>query len=80
MLHKRFRRSVRHVSAVFVVIAIVTTAAVGGEKVFYRFAGDEGGEYADTGLVIDSAGNIYGTTIQGGTHTSAMAAVASFTN
>ena len=34
--------------------------------VIYSFAGDEDGEYADTDLVRDAAGNLYGTTVQGG--------------
>lgn len=40
--------------------------AASTEQVIYSFAGDEDGEYADTDLVVDSAGNIYGTTVQGG--------------
>jgi uncharacterized repeat protein (TIGR03803 family) len=70
MSGKPFGHSVRHMSVVFAVTAILTTAALGRERILYSFAGDEDGEYADTGLVIDSAGNLYGTTIQGGTHTS----------
>src|SRR5205814_1665277 len=38
--------------------------------VVYSFAGDEDGEYADTDLVRDAAGNLYGTTVQGGTSAS----------
>jgi uncharacterized repeat protein (TIGR03803 family) len=34
--------------------------------VIYSFGGDEDGEYADTDLETDSAGNIYGTTVLGG--------------
>src|SRR5215471_11276468 len=63
MSYKGLGHSVRHRSAVFGVIAILTIVAAGREKILYGFAGDEDGEYADTGLVIDSAGNIYGTTI-----------------
>src|SRR5215467_1213381 len=40
--------------------------AVSTEQVIYSFAGDEDGEYADTDLITDTAGNIYGTTVQGG--------------
>src|SRR5437868_1334764 len=39
-------------------------------QVIYSFLGDTDGEYADTDLVADSAGNIYGTTVQGGTSAS----------
>ena len=35
-------------------------------NVIYSFAGDADGEYADTDLETDSAGNIYGTTVLGG--------------
>jgi uncharacterized repeat protein (TIGR03803 family) len=38
--------------------------------IIYSFAGNEDGEYADTDLVRDSAGNLYGTTVQGGTSAS----------
>ena len=40
--------------------------AHGGTNVIYSFAGDEDGEYADTDLAIDKAGNLYGTTVLGG--------------
>lgn len=70
MANKGLGHSIRHAPGVFVMIAILTIAASAGETILYSFAGDEDGEYADTGLVIDRAGNIYGTTIQGGTHAS----------
>jgi len=40
--------------------------SAGSTTVAYSFAGDEDGEYADTDLVVDAAGNLYGTTVQGG--------------
>ena len=66
----RLRFSV--VNRSFAVLAIVTmllTAATAAstEKTLYAFAGNSDGEYADTELVRDSAGNLYGTTVQGGT-------------
>src|SRR5438067_9606317 len=42
------------------------TTVFGGTSVIYSFAGDEDGEYADTDLAIDKAGNLYGTTVLGG--------------
>jgi len=36
----------------------------------YSFAGGADGEYTDTELVQDSAGNLYGTSVQGGTYAS----------
>lgn len=42
------------------------TTAFGATNVIYSFAGDEDGEYADTDLAIDKAGNLCGTTVLGG--------------
>ena len=42
------------------------TTVLGVTNVIYSFAGDEDGEYADTDLAIDKAGNLYGTTVLGG--------------
>ena len=48
-------------------MALVAQAAwAGSSSVAYSFAGDEDGEYPSTELVIDGAGNLYGTTVQGG--------------
>src|ERR1043166_2714912 len=41
-------------------------APSGSTTVAYSLAGDEDGEYPDTDLVMDGAGNLYGTTVQGG--------------
>jgi uncharacterized repeat protein (TIGR03803 family) len=49
------------VAAFFVQPAAAATTAV-----IYSFAGDADGEYLDTDLVMDAAGNIYGTSVQGG--------------
>ena len=35
-------------------------------EVIYSLGGDEDGEYTDTDLVIDPAGSLYGTSVQGG--------------
>ena len=45
---------------------VAPARAHGQTQVIYSFAGDEDGEYADTDLVIDSSGNLYGSTVQGG--------------
>src|ERR1043166_521698 len=44
------------------------TGVIPGQSVnvIYSFGGDEDGEYADTDLETDRAGNIYGTTVLGG--------------
>ena len=39
-------------------------------RMIYSFSGGAGGEYLDSELVMDSAGNLYGTTVQGGTTSS----------
>jgi uncharacterized repeat protein (TIGR03803 family) len=50
-----------------IVVLMVLPALAQSAKVIYSFAGDEDGEYPDTDLVLDGAGNIYGTTVGGGT-------------
>ena len=51
------------------VAALLATAAwaATSTKLLYSFAGNADGEYTDTELVMDSAGNLYGTSVQGGT-------------
>ena len=63
-------------TALYFFPAIVASFAIAGmtapaasaatTTVIYSFAGDEDGEYTDTDLVMDNAGNIYGTSVQGG--------------
>ena len=50
--------------------AIVTLVHAATLNVIYSFEGGADGEYADTDLVRDGAGNLYGTTVQGGAHAS----------
>ena len=48
-------------------VVLATTAwAASTTKLVYSFAGNGDGEYTDTELVMDSAGNFYGTSVQGG--------------
>lgn len=55
-------------SVLAVVVALVGAAwAANTTQVIYSFAGGSDGEYTDTELVVDSAGNLYGTSVQGGT-------------
>jgi uncharacterized repeat protein (TIGR03803 family) len=56
------------VLAVFAVIAtsVAVVRAAATTEIIYSFAGEDDGEYADTDLVIDGAGNLYGTTVLGG--------------
>lgn len=56
------------VLATFALLAMLVhgAAASSTTRVIYSFAGDEDGEYPSTELVRDGAGNLYGTTVQGG--------------
>jgi uncharacterized repeat protein (TIGR03803 family) len=48
------------------VTILLSAASASSTKVIYSFAGGNDGEYLDTDLVMDPAGNIYGSTVQGG--------------
>src|SRR5215813_1188332 len=62
----------RRILVVCAAIALLGTAAWAANttKLIYSFAGDADGEYTDTELVMDGAGNLYGTSVQGGTYAS----------
>jgi len=45
---------------------VIGASAAGTTTVIYGFSGGADGEYLDTDLVVDNAGNLYGTTVQGG--------------
>jgi uncharacterized repeat protein (TIGR03803 family) len=62
-------RFVRNILAIVSATACLVTAAWAASttKLIYSFAGNADGEYTDTELVADSAGNLYGTSVQGGT-------------
>jgi uncharacterized repeat protein (TIGR03803 family) len=67
---KNLLQSIRKPFAVFVLSAIVVLtahAAASTTKILYSFAGGANGEYIDSDLVTDAAGNIYGSSVQGGT-------------
>jgi uncharacterized repeat protein (TIGR03803 family) len=46
--------------------AVFELAANGAESVLYSFAGGNDGKFPVAGLIMDKAGNLYGTTPQGG--------------
>jgi uncharacterized repeat protein (TIGR03803 family) len=57
--------------AIFSAVTLLANAAwASTTKVAYSFMGDEDGEYSSTDLVLDGAGNLYGTTVQGGQYSS----------
>lgn len=56
------------VPAILAIAALPARAAT--TQVIYSFAGGVDGEYTDTDVAMDGAGNLYGTSVQGGTHAS----------
>src|SRR5437868_10910330 len=65
---KRVLRSAKTILSMGAVASLLATAAWAAStaKLVYSFAGNGDGEYTDTELVADSAGNLYGTSVQGG--------------
>src|SRR5258705_5510384 len=64
----RFLHSLGRILTTSTAVAILASAAWATKvpQVIYSLAGDDDGEYTDTDLVIDSAGNLYGTSVLGG--------------
>jgi len=48
-------------------VAVLSARAASTTKILHSFAGGADGEYIDSDLVTDAAGNIYGSSVQGGT-------------
>lgn len=65
---RRMWHSASKVLLISASVALTTIAAWAASttKVIYSFAGGADGEYLDTELVRDSAGNLYGSSVQGG--------------
>ncbi|HKT89566.1 MAG TPA: choice-of-anchor tandem repeat GloVer-containing protein, partial [Candidatus Sulfotelmatobacter sp.] len=64
----RTRHASRLLTIFAAILLTVTLAwAVSSTKLIYSFAGNGDGEYTDTELVMDGAGNLYGTSVSGGT-------------
>ena len=57
------------ISAAVALLGCVAWAA-GTPQIIYNFAGEDDGEYLDSDLVIDNAGNLFGSSVQGGTFAS----------
>src|SRR5882757_10244965 len=68
MESKSFLHSLGRVLTTSLAVTILASAAWAAKapQVIYSLAGENDGEYTDTDLVIDSAGNLYGTSVQGG--------------
>jgi uncharacterized repeat protein (TIGR03803 family) len=64
------RRIIRLVGGAVIVLGIALVANkaawASSTEILYSFTGDEDGEYLDTDIEIDSAGNLYGTSVLGG--------------
>ena len=58
---------IKNAAPVFVIALTLVTATAATTDVIFSFQEDNG-EYADTDLETDSAGNIYGSTVLGGDH------------
>src|SRR3981189_49417 len=69
MATARWSNFIIRILGAYGVAAVMASVAWGGQPVqgLYGFAGGPDGEYTDTDLVTDSAGNIYGTSVLGGT-------------
>jgi len=65
---RRLSPAIGGVLAAFAIMAMLASGARAASttNVIYSFAGGADGEYTDTDLVIDSAGNLYGTSVLGG--------------
>jgi uncharacterized repeat protein (TIGR03803 family) len=61
-----WREAVRLLPICAVAALAVAPAMAGTASVLYSFTGDEDGEYPASELVTDAAGNLYGTTVEGG--------------
>lgn len=68
MGNRRFSGFVSVVLAQFLAMTmlVIGARAASTTTVVYAFRGGSDGEYLDTDLVMDNAGNLYGTTVQGG--------------
>jgi len=61
---------IRAITAIIVSLLFAVGASASSTQLIYSFAGGSDGEYLDTDLVIDHAGNLYGSTVQGGAYAS----------
>jgi uncharacterized repeat protein (TIGR03803 family) len=64
---RRFFGRIAGAAIVFLIALTATAATKATTEVIYSFAGGADGEYLDTDVAIDAAGNLYGTSVLGGT-------------
>ncbi|HEX3449922.1 MAG TPA: choice-of-anchor tandem repeat GloVer-containing protein [Isosphaeraceae bacterium] len=65
MKSRRIWHSLASLQSMLTVLLLAGSAAAGTTQI-YSFTGGNDGEYTDTELVMDRAGNLYGTSVQGG--------------
>jgi uncharacterized repeat protein (TIGR03803 family) len=68
MRGKRLFIGLRDILAIFALAVFVTGSAASQEKVLHSFGNGTDGLYPYAGLIFDAAGNLYGTTYEGGIH------------
>jgi len=66
MKHREISWVVIKACLFFLLVASVAAPGSASTRIIYSFRGDTDGEYVDSDLVTDKAGNIYGTSVQGG--------------
>lgn len=60
------RHFVQRGASALVLVALFSPVVCASEKVLHKFHGGDDGAYPDSSLIIDAAGNFYGTTRAGG--------------
>jgi uncharacterized repeat protein (TIGR03803 family) len=66
MRGKRLFIGLRDILAIFALAVFVTGSAASQEQVLHSFGNGTDGQFPYAGLIMDGAGNLYGTTFQGG--------------
>jgi len=66
--YERILTTSRIALAIFAAILSVAPARAAHERVLHNFGSGDDGANPTAGLVFDAAGNLYGTTAAGGTH------------
>jgi hypothetical protein len=65
MQSKRFSIGLTAALAIFAMTLLVTGIAASQEKVLHNFGNGTDGQFPYAGLIMDGAGNLYGTTLPG---------------
>jgi uncharacterized repeat protein (TIGR03803 family) len=69
MRYKKLSTDLKKVSAAIILMFLVSSISVAGTyQRLYRFSGGADGDTPNAGVVVDSKGNVYGTTIKGGAY------------